>query len=202
MLTPTVTVAPPASASGEASVEGAISRQRGAEPTADATIAVSQSAGLTLQATPDTKPYPSGQTSLRLVVENPGELPRANPVVELDLPAGWQVVGAGTGPGTLRTRSGEWLVPALDPGGTAQRSVTISVPQDASLGAHEVGIQVRNADDVHLTEQATVTVEFRRGFFSNNAESPVDLLTNVGNLTVIGFLLSIAGILLELRRGI
>lgn len=44
--------------------------------------------------------------------------------------------------------------------------------------------------------------EVQRGFFTNDPDSGVEVLQNPFNITMIGFLLSIGGIVLQLRRGV
>lgn len=44
--------------------------------------------------------------------------------------------------------------------------------------------------------------EFQRGFFTNNPNSSLSFLNDPFNITTIGFILSIIGILLQLRRGV
>lgn len=49
--------------------------------------------------------------------------------------------------------------------------------------------------------QDTNSDDFQRGFFTNNPNSALSFLNNPFNITTIGFILSIVGILLQLRRG-
>lgn len=51
------------------------------------------------------------------------------------------------------------------------------------------------------TDGSSQETEFERGFFTNNRNSSLSVLDDPFNVTTVGFLLSIVGILLELRGG-
>lgn len=58
-----------------------------------------------------------------------------------------------------------------------------------------------NSDQQDASADSSASEEVQRGFFTNNSDSDLAFLNNPFTITWIGFLLSIVGILFELRRG-
>lgn len=97
-----------------------------------------------------------------------------------------------------------WL--ARSPGTTVQtvtagQAVTAaSTPSGDSSDGSGAGESTRASDPSLGTSGADGSVPRQRGFFSNSGDEPA-FLTNVFNLTILGFLLSVAGIFYQMLEG-
>ncbi len=72
---------------------------------------------------------------------------------------------------------------------------------DAEDGPDESN-NIQPNEESSAEDKSSDEEEEHRGFFTNNPDSGIAVLQNPLNITVLGFLLSIAGIFLQLRRGV
>lgn len=91
---------------------------------------------------------------------------------------------------------------------TAETTITTSEPSDTPTGEETTKTDTIDTSDTTVTtmddSQEDTTVDTpttpNRGFFSNSGDGPA-FLDNIFNLTVLGFLLSVAGILQQMMGG-
>jgi hypothetical protein len=84
----------------------------------------------------------------------------------------------------------------------SEESEDPSEPEDEPS---DEGQQTESSQDQSVSDSpdsSSEDDEVQRGFFTNNPDSGVAVLQNPFNITMLGFLLSIAGIFLQLRRGV
>jgi PGF-CTERM protein len=97
-----------------------------------------------------------GTTTVTITFSNSGDEGTGGIVDVTEVPDGWEVTNRSDDGGNWNADESKWLFQRVEAGGSAEPTVTLSIPEDAS-GENE--IEVRGTDgDMNVTTTATVSL--------------------------------------------